>query len=447
MRRGQVLSPALVIALLASVLAGCVGSDDDRLPAAETPGYPVLEDPLAALAAGNATSNLHLLGKWDDGGNQEIDAWGDFLFVMKNPRVVILNVSDPADIRQVGEITLPGVKDVKVSNDGKWAFVGNADAQGDHPLLPTTNSGFYVLDVSDKTNPTLKSFLPVGPRRGPHMVFYHETASGDELVFGANADVSINRFDRTTGTLTELARYQPDVVTDWNRDPQVFDVYYQGYAHDMFVMDDPVDNKTLMYVANWDAGLRIVDVSDPANPVELGKWMDYPDGHAGNLHTVSTLWIGDRRITVGSPEIGFSVVGGYHYAMGTEWTGVYVWDATDPADIKLLGTWSNPRDECALAKRDLPGPLAEGATSSHNVQLEAGRVYLAHYDCGVWVLDVSTPELQAAPELLAYHDEDGMHTWDVVVHRGAMMLGDATGVIALHLPLDTLGEAGLSSRA
>jgi hypothetical protein len=45
-----------------------------------------------------------------------------------------------------------------------------------------------------------------------------------------------------------------------------------------------------MYVAAWDAGLHVVDVTDPANPEELGAWSDWADDEAGNLHTVATEW-------------------------------------------------------------------------------------------------------------------------------------------------------------
>ena len=279
------------------------------------------------------------------------------------------------------------------------------------------------------------------------MVFYHQTAGGDELVFGANADISINRFDRASGTLTELARYQADLVTAFNRDPQVFDILYQGWAHDMMVMEDPVENKTIMYVANWDAGLRIVDLSDPSNPVELGGWNDFPDGHEGNLHTVSTQWIGDRRITAGSVEVGFAVVGGYHYAQGTDRSIVYIWDTTDPANIQLLASWENP-DGIPSGRDTLPSQ-AGGApiTSTHNFQLEEGRIYLAHYAFGVWVLDVSTPENQTAPKLLGFHFEEGDSVWDVILSNGVLWSSGGAGVIPLHYAPDVIGPMGIDSRA
>lgn len=444
----------LATALSSLVFAGCIG--DDQAPASEDDTWaPVLEDVAALLADDAPSANINLLGRLDESGGQEVDAWGDFLFVMKNPRVVIYNISDPSDIQQVGEITLECVKDIKVSDDGKFAFVG-CDSPGTvagptaglSTPAASTNGGFIVLDVEDKTAPKEVSFLPVGPRRGPHMVNYHRMADGSELIFGANADISINLFDRATGTIKELARYAPAPVTDWNTNPNVLDAYYTGLAHDMFVMDDPVDNKTLLYVANWDEGLRIVDISDPANPSEVGKWMDYPEGHAGNIHTVATEWVGDRRITVASPEVGFAVVGGTLYAQGTEFTGLYVFDTTDLANIKLLSTWTNPITPHAERGADEPfATMGEKITSSHNVQFENGRVYMAHYDLGVWVIDLSTPELLNAPTTLGYFLEDGMHTWDVVLHGGAMYLGDAKSVFALQFALDHVGIDGTNSRA
>ncbi len=435
---------ALLIALL-PLAAGCLASPPlDADPAAAAVSAP-LDDALALWTAGAPSANLRLLGEFRDGNGQEADAWGDYLFVDRGSAVRILDVTDPGNVTEVGVVDdVPGVLDVKVSDDGAWLFVGE-DAEGSSPPLGGTGpftGGIYVVNVTDKTAPVVQSYLPIGPRRGPHMVTYHRTASGDELVFGANADVSINRFDRAAGTLTELARYAPDFVTGFNRDPQVFDVLYQGWAHDTFAMDEP-DGSTYLYVANWDAGLRIVDVTDPARPVELGGWNAFPDGHEGNLHTVSAAWIGERRIVVGAVEVGFAVVGGYHYALGTDRSVVYVWDATDPAAIALLGAWENP-DRAPSGRDYVPG---EGVTSTHNLQLEGGRVYLAHYGLGVFVLDVSTPDAQAAPGTLAFYREDGMDTWDVVLNRGVTWTSGVEGVLAMAFARDVVGPDGAASRA
>lgn len=432
---------ALALLLLAG-LAGCLGDGDgdDADPLD-------LEDASAAHAAGNATANLHKRGEWPVSGGQEIDGCGDKAFVDRGSTVVVLGVEDRGGTTMFEELGTsshaPAPLDVKASDDCRFAFIGDDEEASAPPLAGTaTNGGIYVVDFQDPASPSLVTYFPVGPRRGPHMVFYHQTADGQELVFGANADISINRFDRDAGTLTELSRYAPDYVTDVDRDPDRLDVLYQTYAHDMFVMDDPVTEQTLMYVSNWDAGLRIVDVTDPSDPVEVGAWNAFPDGHSGNLHTASTEWIGDRRITVGSVEVGFAVVGGVPYLTGDERPVLYVWDTTDPAAIELLGTWENP-DGLSAGRSDAGEPLY----STHNLQLEDGRIYMAHYQLGLWALDVSTPELQADPGLLGYFDEDGMNTWDVVVQGGAILTSGAVGIQALQAPWLPVGPDGLDSRA
>jgi hypothetical protein len=428
--------------LLAALLAGC--SSPEPGPAGG-PAGPLLTDALAAWRDGNVSANVHRLGQWGEGA-AEVDACGQWLFVDAGASVQILDVSRPGEFAEVADVTgLPDIQDVKASDDCNWLFVGN-DQEGSSPPLggvaPPLTGGFYVVDVHDKSEPRLASYLPVGPRRGPHMVYYHQMADGRELVFGANADISINEFDRATGTLRELSRYQADLVTAFNRDPEVFDVLYQGWAHDMVAVLEPETDRSLMYVANWDAGLRIVDLSDPSAPRELGGWNAFPEGHEGNLHTVSTEVVGGRTITVGAVEVGFAVVGGVHYATNSDRSIVYVWDTTDPSAIALLGNWENP-DRRPSDRAEVEGTVG----STHNLQIEGGRVYLAHYNMGVFVLDASTPDAWAGPAILGFHREPGDTVWDVVLSDGYLYSAGTQGVIALHYAPDATGEAGADSNA
>ena len=84
--------------------------------------------------------------------------------------------------------------------------------------------------------------------------------------------------------------------------------------------------------------------------------------------------------------------------------------------------------------------------STHNLQLEQGRVYMAHYGLGVWVLDVSTPETQANPAILAV-DLDAGNLWDTIVHQGAILTSGSTGLRGYHFAPDVLGPGGIESRA
>lgn len=428
-----------LLLLPALALAGCVGAPDG----VEAPAPAALADALAAMDAGEPYANFHVLGEWRNSGS-EVAAHEDLLYVMQGGTVQVLNVSDPSTMTEVAAIDpAHGVLDVKLSHDGRYLFVGD-DSEGSVPGTGGTGpfvGGIYVYDVEDPASAQLVTYLPIGPRRGPHMVAYHLYPDGREVVFGANADVSISEFDRAAGTLTEKARYSPDLVFGFNRSPYVVDALYQGWAHDMFVQTEP-DGKVFMYVANWDAGLRIVDVSDPAAPVEVGGWNSFPEGHSGNLHTVAADWIGGKRIVVGTAEVGFAVVGGIGYAQGAEPGALYVWDATDASAPELIGQWENPHGVKAGGR-----PVDNGVMSTHNFQFEDGRLYVAHYGLGVFVLDASTPETWAEPKVLAYYDEGGMSTWDVIVHRGVTYSSGVEGVLALHFAPDIVGAEGISSRA
>jgi hypothetical protein len=439
LKRGSTASRAMRSRLLFVVplllAAGCVGVPRADVEAQSSDGAVVgLADAYAALEAGEASANLDLLGEWRNGG-AEITAYGDLIYVMRGGAVQVLNVSDPKNIVEVSEIKgAHGVLDVKLSHDGRYLFVGD-DQEGSAPPLGGRGpfvGGFYVYDVEDPTDAKLVAYLPIGPRRGPHMVAYHQYPDGREVLFGANADVSIAQFDRGTGTLTQLARYSPDLVTGFNREPYVIDALYQGWAHDMFLETEP-DGSVFMYVANWDAGLRIVDVTDPSKPVELGSWNDFGEGQSGNLHSVAADWIDGHRIVVGSCEVGFAVVGGVGYAQGAEPGLLYVWNATDPSAPELLGTWENPESIKAGGR---PAPLFdEPVRSTHNLQFEDGAVYLAHYGLGSFVLDVSTPETWAMPSMLGYYQEKGMDTWDIIVHHGLVWTSGTEGVLGFRFPL------------
>lgn len=85
---------------------------------------------------------------------------------------------------------------------------------------------------------------------------------------------------------------------------------------------------------------------------------------------------------------------------------VWMLDATDFGALQHIGTWSNSAGAPANAKEN--GPSL--AFSTHNPRLEGGVLYLAHYHGGVWILDVRTLAKAAAPEIMGYlvpHEDNG----------------------------------------
>lgn len=444
----------LALLLAAPALAGCIGTDgEDAIDPtnASVPSTADLEDVQAALEAGNESANLDVLGHWRESGAQEVDPWGEFLFVSRGDRVAILDVSDPQNPTETATITdLPASLDVKVSDDGRFLFVGDDQEASGDPQGGTgpLTGGIYVYDVRDKSDPQRVHYEPVGNSRGPHMVYYHNRTDGAEYVYAAaGKEVVIHKWIRSEQVLQETGRYEPGQL-EQNRDPNALGALYnpQAWLHDMNVETTP-DGRELMYVAAWDAGLHVVDVSEPSSPERLGTWNDFSDDESGNLHTVATSWIGDRRITIGAVEIGFLVVGGQHWVTDSEKSVLYVWDTTDPESPELLGKWTNPVDSTsgrnAFVAGEMPG---EELTSTHNVQLVNGRAYVAHYGLGVWVVDLSTEANQTDPSAIAYHHTDEMSTWDVVLNDGVVYTSGDVGVKGLSFPLEPIGPNGTTTQ-
>lgn len=134
------------------------------------------------------------------------------------------------------------------------------------------------------------------------------------------------------------------------------------HPHDATVFDGR------LYVNHWASGLVIADVTDPARPSELGRF-SYPDATS---HASAVGVFGGRTIV---------------FEGGEDWGAhLRVIDATDPSNPTLIAEYAR-RPEISL----------------HNMQLVGTRLYVAWYQDGLRVLDVSNP---AAPTEIGY-----FNTW------------------------------------
>jgi hypothetical protein len=132
-------------------------------------------------------------------------------------------------------------------------------------------------------------------------------------------------------------------------------------------------------------------------------------------------------------------------------------DATDYANMKAIGVWApKTAEEWGDAARTF---------STHNFQFIGGKVYLAMYHGGVWVIDVSTPEKLAHPEAAGFFLPseprpaslptpglpggfgNGPSVWDVLVKDGVILATDMpSGLYSIQLAQDA-GSVDLTSFA
>ena len=285
-----------------------------------------------AEPSGSAT--LDLVGRLDvpfDGLTSDVWALGNYAYLgsfsepfcsfdLTGTRIV--DISDPTNPTQIGFIK---DKQGTRTNDVKAFSISTSKWSGD--ILVTTNEGcgfslprlnsnggkpragqggINIYDISDPTNPhALKqNFLPKA--NGIHNTYVWEDGNGNAYL------IAIDDVDARDVIIVDITKPQsPKVITrtgapDW---PGLDFSEIEGpavFAHDVWVQKN--GDQTVAYLSYWDAGLVLLDVSDPANPVFLGD-STYPitdqsglppegNGHVAVPNTAGDLVIfGDEDTT------------------------------------------------------------------------------------------------------------------------------------------------------
>ncbi|HWG90386.1 MAG TPA: hypothetical protein VNZ52_06000 [Candidatus Thermoplasmatota archaeon] len=389
----------------------------------------------------------------------EMDWRGDLLVVQvlgrgSMPGFVLVNVSDPRNPQVVGRADLPYsyVVDVKFSPDGTRVFAASQAGTSRAPLIPggldlsyLNRNGVAVFDIRDPAQPLLEGVMPVEPS-GCHMLSVAEVAGGLHVFCVADtiAIFVVEEDPQGKWTLLPVGQYSPQSTAGTDETIESRETAPGPLPHDMTFQFDPVDGTPLLYVSYWDLGLRVVDVSNPRAPREVGTWAGQGAArYEGNVHGAAPTVVDGKRYVVVGPEL-----------LSDNPPALYVLDATDYRNMQLVGEWIPPGEHGA-----------EGLLlTTHQFQLIDGRLYLAYNHAGVWVLDlraiingthVDNPE---RPEVLGYylpHEPVKVfdpklakvpNTWDVVVRNGAIYGSDRyTGLYVLHYLPDELGNPALSS--
>lgn len=123
-----------------------------------------------------------------------------------------------------------------------------------------------IVDVTDKDNPRMVSRVGY-----PGASYVHQGwLSEDQHYFYQNDELDEwgGKVDNTSTLIWDLAELE---------DPQLAKTYKakeNAIDHNLYIKDK------LMYQANYQAGLRILDITKPLEPVEVGFFDTYPKGNA-----------------------------------------------------------------------------------------------------------------------------------------------------------------------
>ena len=238
------------------------------------------------------------------------------------------------------------------------------------------DGGFKVYDISDKTNPK-------------------------EIAYQRTFGFGVHRFDADENYAyisTEMDGYigniliiydmgnpqQPQEVARWHMPGQhlaggevpTWNGYGNRLHHAMRVGDE-------LWAAVWNAGLRVLDVSDITAPRVIGAYNYHPQ-IPEPTHTIMPLEqrIGGRRYAVAIDEEHAHIRGRLHGFM-------WVLDVTDLADIRAISAFD-------VSEMESPWSRADGArfgAHQYREKLDSTLVYATWFSGGLRIIDVADPFL------------------------------------------------------
>jgi hypothetical protein len=189
-------------------------------------------------------------------------------------------------------------------------------------------TGARIFEISDPAQPRLVASFPVA---GPP---FQIVVEGDHAFLAVSHGLkdygAMRIFDLSTIST-------PDVVGSVNLPFNPMKVALQG---------------SLAFVANGHEGIRVIDVADPSQPVEIGS----------------------TSLTASAKDVAFC--GGDVLCCANDWSGLALIDASDP---------SNP---IAISSIDTPG-------SAISVDAKPGFAFVADMSGGLRVIDVADPSTPA----------------------------------------------------
>jgi hypothetical protein len=383
------------------IVVSPVAAEPLELVGSYDPGSPGLNASAVGL------DGFAYLGSWGSAG--QCPGLGVRVFDLRDPTSPVL-ISTAAAYTGTTAEHLAAVRYVTPAFNGNVLFAGIQRCQ----LNSGAQSGLAVWDVSDPANPTELAFLATGrATRGVHEFTVRQRANRWLAYLAvSNSEINGGPGDLRIVDVTDPA--QPTEIADWGarRDaglpigtgaqcPTVCrGAIAQSFLHSVTLSPDA----RTAYLSYWDLGVIILDVSEPASPRWLGRFAE-PATAEGNAHSVSLAQEG--RLALVADE-----------TTAPPWGRLRLVDVLDPANPVQVGSFDTP-DSAAGTPGDyyaysIHNPLADDR--------DPNRGYLAWYADGVRLVDVSDGSRPV--ELSRWvPPSDGM-IWNVAFMGDLLLVGD-----------------------
>ncbi len=201
----------------------------------------------------------------------------------------MVNLTDPLNPQFAGcfSDTETGRRGTGYSHDAQCVIYDGPDTRyQNHEICFNSNeTALSIADVTDKENP-----IALSNASYPSVAYAHQGWLTEDHTFYYMND----ELDEMSGNIDGTRTLVWDVID--LEDPQLAGEYYSGNTssdHNLYIQGD------LMYQSNYASGLRIFDISDRSNPVEvghfdmvtlipdapgfIGSWSNYPYFESGTI--------------------------------------------------------------------------------------------------------------------------------------------------------------------
>ena len=299
-----------------------------------------------------------VVGRGTGGEHPTSDLWAftgvdgrDYVYTgthLGGQRMLAWDVTDPANpiLTDYVEVDARVVNDVKVNSRGTVAVMTREGASD-------RRNGIVVLDLADPAHPVVADTYTDELTGGVHNVFF----SGDILYAIHNGTFDVHILDLTDPTDVEE-------VGRWGIESR------GKYLHDIWVLDG------MAYVSYWNDGVYILDAGDgrwggtPTQPVEVSH-LAYPEGNTHFAYPYTNA-DGHRYLFVGDEIFDCEECISRNGVPGDGSRGfVHVIDLEDPESLREVARYEVPE------------------AGAHNLWIEDDRMYVAYYQAGLRVVDVS----------------------------------------------------------
>ena len=367
--------------------------------------------------------NVRRIARLEIPGGGQVSVDGNFVYVghMKPPHgTTIIDVSDPAHPKPLHTIMLPDAYShthkarvagdlmiVNVEQNNRHLMRRGArlpdveatlaaglrrpatDAEiaaelkvkpGDVPMLREGNrrgyadGGFRVYDIADRSRPRLLSYVKTcgfGVHRFDMDARY------------AYISTEMGGYVGNILVIYDLARPEaPEEVSRWwlpgqhvaGGEMPTWEAYKNRLHHALRTGDE-------LWAAVWNAGLRVIDISDIRHPRTVGEYNYHPP-FPEPTHTVLPV-----RIPVAGRRIAVAVDEEHEHIPGQPHAGLWVFDVTDLGNIRPLSLFQVSELDSPWSRR--------GRFGAHQFQehLSDTLVYVTWFAGGLRIVDVADPTL------------------------------------------------------